>query len=164
MNAPSVVPLVNLLRAELSAYGGLLALFDRQQAQLWRREIDPVTDTSREIETLAAETAQNRAAREAWVTGFAQENARPADSTLRQLLPLFPADQQALLSALIGEINHLLHRVRRRARQNHSILARAVELHRDTLALLSPGRPRIYAATGRVAASGDSALSLRAAG
>ncbi len=160
-----VVPLVGLLRAELSGYGGLLALFDRQQAQLWRREIGPVADTSLAIETLAAEVAGHRAARETWVAGFAGEHARPADSTLRNLLPLFPADQQSLLAALIEEINHLLHRVRRRARQNHTILSRAVELHRDTLALLIPGhQPRTYAPSGQVAASTGSALAFRAAG
>ncbi len=166
MNAsPAFIPLVDLLRTELAGYGGLLALFDQQQDQLWRRELQPMVDTSTVLETLAAEVARHRADREAWLAAFAQEHARPPDSTFQELLPLFPPDQQSLLVALVKEINHLLHRVRRRARQNHTILARTVQLHRDALAILMPGRrPRTYAANGRVGSVVAPALSLRVAG
>jgi flagellar biosynthesis/type III secretory pathway chaperone len=166
MNAsPLFVPLVDLLRAELAGYGGLLALFDQQQDQLWRRELQPMVDTSVGLEALATEVARHREEREAWLAAFAQEHARPADSTFQQLLPLFPPDQQSLLVALVKEINHLLHRVRRRARQNHTILARTVRLHHDALAILMPGRrPRTYSANGRVGAAVAPAFSLRVAG
>ncbi len=165
MNARAFVPLVDLLRAELAGYGGLLALFDEQQSLLWRREVQAVADTSLAIEQIAAETARHRLERETWVARFAAAHHRPADSTLRSLLTLFPEDQQPLLGALIDEINHLLHRVRRRARQNHSILARAVELHRDALASLHPAaRPRTYAPSGRVGSVTGPAATLQAAG
>ncbi len=165
MNVLPCVPLVDLLRSELAAYGGLLALFDRQQSLLWSREVQAVADTSLEIESLVAEAAKHREARERWVAGFAARNARPTDASLRQLLPLFPADQRPLLDALIDEVNHLVHRVRRRARQNHSLLARAVELHREAIATLHPAaRPRTYAASGRVGAFAGPAAALRATG
>lgn len=165
MKPGTFVPLVELLRAELGGYGGLLSLFDQQQALLWRREVQSVTETSHLIEELASETAHHRRAREQWVARFAAEHEQPANSSLRALLPLFPAEQQPLLVALIEEINHLLHRVRRRARQNHSILTRAVELHRDALATLHPStRPRTYAPSGRLGSFADPAATLRAAG
>jgi flagellar biosynthesis/type III secretory pathway chaperone len=165
MNVLPFVPLVDLLRSELAAYGGLLALFDRQQTLLWNREVQAVADASFEIEALVAETARHREARERWVASFAAEHARPADVSLRQLLPLFPADQRPLLDALIDEVNHLVQRVRRRARQNHSLLARAVELHREAVAVLHPAaRPRTYAASGRVGAFAGPAAALRATG
>jgi flagellar biosynthesis/type III secretory pathway chaperone len=165
MNVLPFVPLVELLRSELSAYGGLLALFDQQQALLWSREVQSVAETSIEIESLASESARHREARELWVSRFAVKNSRPADSSLRQLLPLFPEDQRALLDALIVEVNHLIHRVRRRARQNHSLLARAVELHREAIATLHPAaRPRTYAASGRVGAFTGPAAALSATG
>ncbi len=151
MSPHQFVPLVDLHRAELSGYGGLLALFDRQQHQLWSREVQSVADTSLAIQDLADETARHRQERETWVTCFASAHDQPSDTSLRRLTVFFPEDQRPLLTALIDEINHLLHRVRRRARQNHSILARAVELHRDVLAHLNPAaRPRTYAPTGRV--------------
>ncbi|MCS6245130.1 MAG: flagellar export chaperone FlgN [Opitutus sp.] len=165
MTSHPFIPLVELLRAELAGYGGLLALFDEQQAQLWRREVQAVADTSLAIEQIAAETARHRLEREAWVARFATGKGQPAETNLRRLLEFFPADQQPLLGALIDEINHLLHRVRRRARQNHSILARAVELHRDALATLHPAaRPRTYAPSGRIGSLAGPAATLQAAG
>ncbi len=162
---PSFVPLVELLRTELSGYGALLALFDQQQDQIWRRELQPMLDTSRSLEGLAADVAAHRAAREAWLAAFARRHDLAPESTFQQLLPLFPADQHSLLVALVKETNHLLHRVRRRARQNHTILARTVQFHREALAILVPGlRPRTYAANGRVGASVAEAFTLRAAG
>jgi len=166
MNAnPSFVPLVDLLRTELAGYGALLALFDQQQDQIWRRELQPMVDTSRGLEHLAAEVAGHRAAREAWLVAFARTHDLPSESSFQQLLPLFPGDQQSLLVALVKETNHLLHRVRRRARQNHTILARTVQFHREALAILIPGRrPRTYAANGRMGAAVAGAYTLRAAG
>ncbi len=165
MNSRTLVPLVDFLRAELAGYGGLLALFDQQQGQLWRREVQAVTDTSEAIEQLAADTARNRGERETWVTNFALAQGESGDASLRQLLRYFPEDQRPLLTALIDEINHLLHRVRRRARQNHTILARAVELHREALATLHPAaRPRTYAPSGRVGAIATPAAALQATG
>ena len=165
MNLPPMVPLVDLLRAELAGYGGLLALFDEQQGQLWRRETQAVAETSLAIEALVAETAGHRAAREGWVSRFAVVHGRSEDASLRQLLPFFPDDQRPLLGALTDEINSLLQRVRRRARQNHGILARAVELHRDALATLHPAaRPRTYAPSGRMGSLAAPAATLHATG
>ncbi len=165
MNSHPFVPLVDLLRAELSGYGGLLALFDRQQNQLWSREAQAVAETSLAIQELADETARHRRERETWVTCFAAAHDQPAGSSLRRLMTFFPEEQRPLLTALTDEINHLLHRVRRRARQNHSILARAVELHRDLLAHLHPSaRPRTYAPTGLVGHLTGPASTLQATG
>lgn len=165
MSIHPFMPLVELMRAELAGYGGLLALFDEQQALLWRREVQAVAETSLAIEEIAAETARHRIEREAWVERFAAAHGQPSETSLRRLLEHFPVDQQPLLGALIDEINHLLHRVRRRARQNHSILSRAVELHRDALATLHPAaRPRTYAPTGRIGSFAGPAATLQAAG
>jgi flagellar biosynthesis/type III secretory pathway chaperone len=165
MKTYAFVPLVDLLRAELAGYGGLLALFDEQQSLLWQRDVQAVADTSLAIEQVAAETSRHRAEREAWVARFASAHGQPDTASLRALLPFFPEDQRPLISALIDAINHLLHRVRRRASQNHSILARAVEFHREALSTLHPAaRPRTYAPTGRVGAPAGPAATLRAAG
>lgn len=153
MNTLVFDPLVDVLREELAGYGALLALFEKQQGQLWRREIDAVAASSQEIERLAAESGRLRVTRELWVRDLAETHARPADSSLRQLLDIFPADQRPLLQALIDEINLLIHRVRRHARQNQIILRRAMELHHESLALLQPApRPRTYSGRGKVAA------------
>lgn len=158
-------PLVAELREELAGYGGLLNLFDEQQSHLWQRDPLRVMDTAHAIEQLAASTAAHRAARECWVRDYAVARGQSPDATLRQLLPLFPSDLQLLLDALIREINHLIRRVRRRASQNQTVIARALELQREAVAVLRPGAlTRTYAPTGRVATNPEPVSSLRAAG
>lgn len=165
MNPPDTASLADLLRTELAAYGGLLAFFDRQQAALMKRDTAAIAEYSSAIERLAQETSRSRQARERHVAALAREHARPADSSLRRLLDLFPADQRPLLDALINEINRLLHVVRRRARQNHAILVRAVELRRELLATLRPDSlPRTYAPGGHTAPVTTPLSTLQATG
>lgn len=155
--------LISLLRDELAGYGGILGLFDEQQGHLWRRDPGSVATAARAIEDNVQATAAVRGEREAWVSAFAVAHRRPAETTLRQLLPLFPANLHPLIEALINEINHLVHRIRRRARQNQELLTRTLELQREALAHLRPGSTtRTYAPDGRL--SSTSASSLRAAG
>lgn len=146
-------PIVPLLREELASYGAILGAFDRQQDHLLHRRIDQVTVESEAIQTFVTEAAGLREKRETWVRHFATRHGQPEDATLKQLLPFFPVEQSPLIEALIKEINHLIHRVRRRVRQNHGLLARAVELHQDLRRqLLAPDTvPTVtYAPTGRV--------------
>lgn len=158
-------PLVAELREELAGYGALLNLFDEQQGHLWQRDSLRVVDTAHAIEELATATAAHRTTRETWVREFATANGQSAGSTLRQLLPLFPHDLQPLLDALIREINLLVHRLRRRARQNQTLMARALELQREAVAALRPGSfTRTYAPTGRMSTAAEGVGSLRAAG
>jgi hypothetical protein len=161
----SVDQLVAELREELAGYGGLLNLFDEQQGHLWQRDALSVIDTARAIEEMANETAVHRSAREEWVRKFALARGLPETATLRQLLPQFPYDLQQLLDALISEINHLIHRVRRRAQQNQTLISRALDLQREAVAALRPGAfTRTYAPSGRMAGTAESAGSLRVAG
>jgi hypothetical protein len=85
--------IVSLLRQEMSGYGSLLALFDEQQGHLWRRDVDQVLHTAAIIDQQVIEAGQYREARETWLVAFARAHAQPGGSTLRQLLPLFPADE-----------------------------------------------------------------------
>ena len=68
--------------------------------------------------------------------------------------------------ALIAEVNTLLHRVRRASRHNHTLLARAVEVHQETLQHLRPAAfTKTYSPAGRLAVStAHPPVKLRAAG
>ena len=165
MNPSSCAQLADLLSAELAAYGGLLGLFDRQQAALMKRDAQAVAEYAVAIERLALETVRSREARELHVASFARAHQRPVTDSLRRHLDLFPDDERNLLDALIEEINRLLQVVRRRSRQNHSILARAVELRRELLAAIHPEtRPLTYAPGGRSRAPAVPLSTLRATG
>jgi flagellar biosynthesis/type III secretory pathway chaperone len=148
--------LVEHLRAELQAYGGLLQLFTEQQDNLLRGDPDAVLSYAHEIEAQVRVTAELRERREASVRLIAETNAQPSASTLRQLLPFFSDDVKPLLAALIDEVNHLIRRVRRGARRNHEILLRAVQVHQETLRALRPASfSKTYSPHGEVSISSD---------
>jgi len=157
--------IVMLLRQEMAGYGSLLALFEEQQGHLWRRDVDKVLQTAAIIDQQVVEAGQYREARETALVGFARAHHRPAGSTLRQLLPVFPADEQPMFEAFIDEINHLIHRVRRRARQNHTFMEKMLELHRELVGGTTPGSAgTTYAPSGRLAAEAGATASLQQVG
>ncbi len=142
------------LRNELQEYGALLALFEEQQANLLRRDADQVAALALSIEEQARTTHACRERREKCIAEFALKQGCPQDTSLRQLLPHFPSEVQPLLGALITEINHLIHRIRRDARQNQMLLSRAVEAHDEALRTLMPEtfKTRTYSARGAMSA------------
>jgi len=147
------------LRNELQGYGGLLALFEEQQTNLFRRNPDAVLELAHTIETQARATAEQRLSREQAVREIAESAGYAPDAPLRELLSLFPAHVQPMLDALVDEINRLIHRVRRGARQNQLLLAKAVEMRQEMLLALRPAAfVKTYSPRGQVSvATGDAA-------
>jgi hypothetical protein len=143
------------LRNELQEYGALLALFEEQQANLLRRDADQVAALAVSIEEQARATHSCRERREQCVLAFALKQGCAPETSLRQMLPHFPVEVQPLLHALIDEINHLIHRIRRDARQNQMLLSRAVEAHDEALRTLMPDtfKARTYSQRGAVSAN-----------
>jgi flagellar biosynthesis/type III secretory pathway chaperone len=147
-------PLADALRAELSEYGALLGLFDAQQNAILERDSEAILLCVSTIEEQMQRLGALRDEREELVRSFAAKFAQPASATLRSLLSFFAAEARPLLEALIDEINHLIHRARRRSRQNHLLLARAVEVRQEMLQTLRPESfTKTYSARGRVALS-----------
>ena len=140
------------LRNELQEYGALLALFEEQQANLLRRDADQVAALAVSIEEQARATNTCRERREQCVQALVASQGREPGTSLRQMLPHFPADVQPLVSALIDEINHLIHRIRRDARQNQVLLSRTLEVHEQLLRTLMPDtfKGRTYSPCGEV--------------
>ncbi|HVU25905.1 MAG TPA: flagellar protein FlgN [Opitutus sp.] len=153
---PTWQNLADKLRTELAEHGALLQLYNEQQECLFRRDANGVLHFTNLIEQQVEHLQVLRRDREENTAAFALQHERPADSTLRSLLPCIEANARPLLEALIGEVNHLIHRVRRASRHNHHLLARTVELQRETLRSLRPSEmPDTYAATGRLAFGGS---------
>lgn len=154
------------LREELLDCGHLLGLFEQQQRHLFDRNATAVLHVGHEIEAQARTLGEARLRREQAVASFAESHGLPGSSSLRSMLSLFEADARPLLEALIQDVNVLLHRVRRASRQNHSLLARAVEVNQETLQLLRPNSfTRTYSPGGRMAvAPAQPTSTLRAAG
>lgn len=161
---PSWEKIAHLLRTELQGYGGLLALFEDQQQRLLNRDSAGVWELSQTIERQTRLTAEQRLERELFTREVAEELGRPTESTLRSLITSFPAEVQPMLGALIDEINHLIHRVRRGARQNQQLLARAVEMHQEALRAVRPANyVKTYSPRGELSVA-VSDLAWQAAG
>jgi flagellar biosynthesis/type III secretory pathway chaperone len=158
--------IVESLRQELAEYGELLRLFELQQESLFKRDPDSVLRLGGEIEDQVNILQDCRNQREQIVATFATSRGLSASTTPRGLLSHVEVDARPLLEALIDEINHLLHRVRRTSRHNHALLSRTLELHQETLRQLRPDAfSKTYAPDGRVSLAGAHATpALRAAG
>jgi flagellar biosynthesis/type III secretory pathway chaperone len=141
--------LIDALREELQNYGEMLVLLDRQQSYLVTREVSEVFQSISLIKAQGAAIQQSRALRESKRRAVALNLLQAPEAIFAILIPLLPADYQPLLRALVEENNELLMRVRRRARQNHLMLRRSVELMQELLNTLLPSRQgSIYDGTG----------------
>jgi flagellar biosynthesis/type III secretory pathway chaperone len=115
----SLEPLITALREELQQYGEMLALLDRQQEQVKARAAAEIFQS---ISLIQAQATAIQSAREH------REKCRGAAAlACRQ-------------PALVDENNHLLGRIHQRARQNHVLLRRSVELMQELLRTLFPTR------------------------
>lgn len=165
MNEPWI-NITECLRRELAEYGCLLRLFEDQQNFLFSRDATSVLRLSSEIEQQVRFLHESRRTREEAVATFAVSHGQPVNATLRSLIPLFVAEVRPLLEALIGEVNVLIHRVRRASRHNNTLLSRTVDTHQQMLRTLQPDSfLQTYSPNGRAAMTGTRSVpALQAAG
>jgi flagellar biosynthesis/type III secretory pathway chaperone len=148
------------LRTELADYGALMNLFDQQQRSLFARDADSVLSLGLAIESQTRTLGECRAHREQTVASFALRQGRPANSTLRSLLPLIETDVRPLIEALMDEVNRLIYRLRRTSRHNHTLLTSAVKVHQDLLQQLRPNAfTKTYSPAGRLSVTSTGAAS-----
>jgi len=141
----SIITLVSALREELQQYGEMLALLDRQQQQVIERAADEVFQSIGLVKSQGTAIQNARAHREECRAKVASTLNKQEDAAFTDIIPLLPADYRPLIGALVDENNSLLIRVRQRARQNHLLLSRSLELMQGLINTLFPGREtRVY--------------------
>jgi|SRR5580700_5088352 hypothetical protein len=134
--------LVESLREELKQYGELLALLELQQHQVVHRLADPLLETVSALNTQSDTIRVARNEREQRQRDLALSMDLPPDAKFAELIPRLPANYQPLVKALVEENNHLLTGVKQRARQNHLLLRRSLELMERFLhAICAAGAP-----------------------
>ncbi len=143
-------PLVEILRNELQEYGGLFNLLGQQQDRIIERKPDAVLSLNDEIEVQTRTVGDLRGRRETFVDDLLARVGEEVPGTLRRLIPHLPDFVQPLVEALMTDINHMVRRNRHKARQNHLLLSRAVQLTEETLRVLQPENfTRTYGRSGR---------------
>jgi hypothetical protein len=134
----SIKNLIEALREELKNYGEMLVLLDRQQEYLMTSAANEVSQSISLVQAQGLAIQEARDEREDCRRAVAQAVGEAENTPFKDLIPQLPADYQPLLKALVDENNELLVRVRRRARQNHLMLKRSVELMQQLLNSLCP--------------------------
>ena len=146
---PALDPLIQSLRNELQQYGEMLALLDYQQEYVVTRAADAMLQTVAEIQAQTSVIERARKEREERRRELAEMLRQPPEATFADLIPQMPEDYRPLVQALVDENNQLLHRIQQRARQNHVLLNRSVDLMKQFMNALIPSlRPTIYNGTG----------------
>jgi flagellar biosynthesis/type III secretory pathway chaperone len=157
----STQELIAALREELKHYGEMLALLDRQQSSIMTRASHEVFQSISLIKAQSDALQSARAIREECRRATAEAMAKAPDISFTDLIATLPAEYQPLLQALVDENNQLLVRVRQRARQNHLLLHRSVELMQGILNTLFPTRQSsVYNDRGSLAADAAAARRL----
>jgi flagellar biosynthesis/type III secretory pathway chaperone len=147
--------LIEALREELKEYGEMLALLDQQQELVMHRRTQDLLQCVVAINTQAETIAVARLEREQRQRRIALHLNLPENVTFAALVPCLPAEYRPLMQALVQENNELLVRVQQRARQNHLLLSRIVELMQRFLSTLFPDSPpTTYNDTGHVLGAG----------
>ncbi len=142
--------LVDALRAELESYGSLLAVLDRQQELVFARQSEELYGTIGEVPQLSAMLHESRTHRDACRRAVCAELELPMETPFGILVPTLPADLQPLMEALVEENNALLVRLQQRARQNHLLLSRSVDLMQELIGSLIPRQEgSTYTGAGR---------------
>ena len=119
---------IESLREELKQYGELLALLEAQQEQVVRRLADELSETVSAINSQAEVIQAARRERDQRRRELARSLLLPDETLINQLIRALPESYRPLVSALVGENNQLLARVQQRARRNHVLLSRSLEL------------------------------------
>jgi flagellar biosynthesis/type III secretory pathway chaperone len=131
--------LIAVLREELQNYGELLALLDRQQELVVERAAGELLAIVGGIQQQATALQLVRDRRENCRRTLATALLLPAETAFAALIDVLPPDYRPLVQALVQENNELLVRVQQRARQNHLLLSRSVDLMQRFLNMLLPG-------------------------
>jgi flagellar biosynthesis/type III secretory pathway chaperone len=147
--------LIEALREELKQYGEMLALLDQQQQLVISRQGPELVRCVASVDAQALAIRVARDEREQRRLHLARNLSLREDAGFGELLGRVPRDYRPLIQALVQENNELLTRVHQRARQNHLLLNRAVELMQRFLNTLVPGsNPTVYTDLGVVPPGG----------
>jgi flagellar biosynthesis/type III secretory pathway chaperone len=146
--------LVECLREELKQYGEMLALLEVQQEMIVQRKSTDLLENVASIHGHGMAMQAVRCEREQHQRNASRRLGLPEDATFHTLIARAPAVYQPLLQALVSENNDLLRRVQQRARQNHLLLHRALDLMQRFISALAPASgPPVYGESGTLLTS-----------
>jgi flagellar biosynthesis/type III secretory pathway chaperone len=143
--------LIEALREELKQYGEMLALLDHEQELVMQRQTIGIAPCVAAVNAQAETLRVVRHEREQRQRDLAHQLQLSDSTSFKELLSRLPSQYRPLLEALVGENKELLVRVQQRARQNHLLLSRMVELMQKLITSILPGSgPSTYGEGGTI--------------
>jgi hypothetical protein len=137
------------LREELQQYGEMLARLDEQQEYAMRRAASELLMSVGSVQEQGDRVTGARTRREQAQAELSQDCALSKDASFALIIPRLPENYRPLVQALTQENNELLIRIQQRARQNHLLLLRSLELMQNLMSSLFPGSaPPVYTDSG----------------
>ena len=130
--------IVSLLRGEMEEYGELLSLFNDQQNAVLRRDADALLAITDDVNAQLAVAKQRGHERDKTVRLLVSRVAGKDSGSLRAIIHHAPEAARSLIEALVDEVNSLIRRAQRRARQNQMLIARSIEVSQQLIERLSP--------------------------
>jgi flagellar biosynthesis/type III secretory pathway chaperone len=149
--SPLLPRLIETLRHELHQYGEMLALLEQQQESVISRAAGEVLNSVAAINEHMGRVQSARQEREAAQSEIARVLHQPDEPAFASLIPLLPEKFRVAVETLVRENNALLVRVQRRARQNHLLLSRSLEMMQQFMNTLIPATaPTTYNGEGNL--------------
>jgi hypothetical protein len=153
--------LIEALREELQQYGEMLARLEHQEEVVIQRQGATLLQSVASMDAQAKVLRVARNEREQRRLDLARSLGLREAVGFRELTARLPPAYRPLLTALVEENNALLLRIQQRARQNHLLLNRAVELMQLFTNTLIPGvGPGLHTETDRPANSNPDSCSV----
>jgi len=147
--SPLLLQFIEKLRHELHQYGEMLALLEQQQESVMARAADAVLNSVAAINEHMGRVQGARHQRESCQREIARLLQQKEDLAFASLIPLLPEKFQVAVETLMRENNELLTRVQRRARQNHLLLTRSLQMMQQFMNTLMPANaPTTYNGEG----------------
>jgi flagellar biosynthesis/type III secretory pathway chaperone len=149
--------LLEVLRSELQEYGGLLGLLVEQQKKILARDPDDLMDLNKSVEYQMEMNQKILSNRQRLVARLASEAGKSEDTTLTEMLNVFPENSKPMFECIIDEINGMIQMARKKVKQNQTLLHKMSEVTDSVLRSADPqSRVATYDRKGRVAPSGVS--------
>lgn len=149
--------LLEVLRSELQEYGGLVGLLIEQQKKILAHDPDELINLNKSVESQMEMNQKILSNRQRLVAQLAREAGKSQDSTLTEMLNVFPENSKPMFEGIISEINDLIAFARRKLTQNQKLLVKMSEVTDEVLRKADPqNRLATYDRKGKLNTTGVS--------
>jgi flagellar biosynthesis/type III secretory pathway chaperone len=130
--------LLEALKEELQEYGEMLALLEQQQAAAIQHTPEEVLRGAVSIQVQMARLKMAQEKRTSCQSNVAVALGKTGQCDFVELIPMLPETHGVAVETLVRENRQLLLKVQKKARQNHLLMVRSLQLMQQFMQALLP--------------------------